>query len=207
MRAYVGFGDLGQQIHEYFSAAPTEESILFDDLALARGEPNARPFADFMDPQYSDCDFYVCLGYRHRAAKLGLIRQLADAGRRLPPFVHPSCVVCNAVELGQAAILYPGVLLDLHVKVGMGVVINNAAIVSHDVSIGDGSFISPGVTVCGNVSIGERTFIGAGAVISDVVKIGDDVTIGVGTVVTGDVESGVSVIGNPMRVLDGQLSI
>ena len=70
-----------------------------------------------------------------------------------------------------------------------------------------GSFVAPGVVVSGNVNIGEGCFIGAGSIISNGVNIGANVIIGAGTVVTKDIPANVSVIGNPMRILDSKLEL
>lgn len=55
------------------------------------------------------------------------------------------------------------------------------------------------------VTIGEHTFIGTNAVIVMGVSIGSHCVIGAGSVVTRDVPDGVTVVGNPARIIRGKL--
>ena len=206
MRAFIGFGDLGQQVAELLTPEMPDD-VYFDDLLHEEGDSGALPFSRYLEEAFRDYEFYVCLGYRQMDRKLSILRELEDAGRHLPVLIHNSCQISVSSSVGVGSILYPRALLDKEVRIGRGVLLNNAVTVSHNSEIGDASYLSPGVTMCGNVRVGERTFIGAGSVISDGVSIGHSVTVGIGTVVTRDIPSGVSVIGNPMRVLDGTLSI
>src|SRR5581483_3106907 len=51
------------------------------------------------------------------------------------------------------------------------------------------------------VRIGSNVWIGGGAIVLPGVTIGDDAVIGAGSVVTRDVLPGVTVAGNPARIL------
>jgi len=50
--------------------------------------------------------------------------------------------------------------------------------------------------------VGERGLVGAGAVVLPRIRIGADSTIGAGAVVTKDVPAGVTVAGNPARIMN-----
>lgn len=54
------------------------------------------------------------------------------------------------------------------------------------------------------IRIGANVWIGGGALILPGVTVGDHATIGAGAVVTRDVAEGVTVAGNPARVLTGR---
>ena len=51
------------------------------------------------------------------------------------------------------------------------------------------------------VNIGQDVWIGGGAIILPGVTIGDGAIVGAGSVVTKDVAPGVTVVGNPARVV------
>ena len=58
-----------------------------------------------------------------------------------------------------------------------------------------------GLEIALPVTIGADVWIGGGAIIMPGVKIGDGAIVGAGSVVTRDVPAGVTVVGNPTRIL------
>ncbi|ATF18827.1 Acetyltransferase (isoleucine patch superfamily) [Phaeobacter gallaeciensis] len=60
-----------------------------------------------------------------------------------------------------------------------------------------------GLEIAHPVTLGCDVWIGGGAIILPGVSIGDGAIVGAGAVVTKDVEAGVTVVGNPARVLPG----
>src|SRR5262245_4393532 len=86
----IGFGALGSQMLGLLREVDRpDEVVLFDDLAHRDGRDNSFPFDSFLDPRFSDHDYYLALGYRHLALKAKILSQLRAAGRRVPAFVHP----------------------------------------------------------------------------------------------------------------------
>lgn len=73
--------------------------------------------------------------------------------------------------------------------------------------IGDGTVIYQGVTVGtkhplgGTPKIGNSVFLGAGAIVIGEVTVGDNAVVAAGAVVVRDVPPGVTVAGNPARVV------
>ncbi|OWY19164.1 hypothetical protein C7N43_01880 [Sphingobacteriales bacterium UPWRP_1] len=206
--AFVGFGELGEQLWEFIqhSYQPAVK-IVFDDVLYERGIPNARPFNQYTDEQFKEYHFFIGLGYRRMALKLQILTNLQQLGRSLPAFIHPSCHIAPTAQIGYATYLYPMCNIDRMVSIGNGVLLNNSVVVSHNTNVGNCCFLSPGVIVCGYVNIGAQTFIGAGTVITNGVTIGEQAQTGIGTVVTGQVPPHTSVIGNPMRILGRELQL
>jgi sugar O-acyltransferase (sialic acid O-acetyltransferase NeuD family) len=203
----VGFGVLGRQLLQMITARGACEATVFDDACFASGEDGAVAFSAFEAEKYADLEFYVALGYKHFRRKQVVVESLVRAGRRLPPFVHPSAYVDPTTQLGAGAVLFPRSTLGPGVSIASGAVLHCAVTLAHDCVVGPCSYLAPGVVVSGFTSIGARVFVGTGAVVADRLAIGDDATIGIGTCVTRDVEVGASVIGNPMRVLDHRLDL
>jgi len=111
------------------------------------------------------------------------------------------------------------------VEIGEGVGISGGTIVAAlRIRIGDGSLLGANVTICDTdfhpiaslsrasdplpepregdgVTIGNNVFIGTGAIILKGTVIGDNSVVGAGAVVKGVFPSGVTLAGNPARVI------
>ena len=74
--------------------------------------------------------------------------------------------------------------------------------VGHDAVIGADCEFAPGTVICGYVEIGDRVKIGVNASILPYRKVGEGARVGAGAVVTKDVQPGVTVVGNPARLLE-----
>ena len=149
-------------------------------------------FADIAHP------FVMCIGRNCERAE---IEQLLPGNFRTA--IHSSAIIAPTASIGEGTVVLHGAVVQPNTVVGRHVLINTAASVDHDNVIGDYAHISPHATLCGHVEIGEGTHVGAGAVIIPSVKVGRWSTIGAGTVVVRNVPDGVTVVGNPARVVHG----
>jgi sugar O-acyltransferase (sialic acid O-acetyltransferase NeuD family) len=201
--AFIGYGELGRQIHAFIQQSGSiTEVIFFDDVLYAQKPDNAFPFASYSDEDYKDCLFIVALGYKHLPVKQKIMARLSETKRKIFSFVHPACFLNSSAIIKEGAFLYPMCNIDKDAQVGAGTLLNNSVVVSHNSVIGDCCYVSPGVVISGNVNIGACTFIGSGTVVTNDVKIGNHVVIGVGTVVTKDIPDNSVVIGNPMKFVN-----
>ena len=198
--AFIGYGELGEQIHALIQQVnPGMKAIFFDDELFAKKSPGALPFSSYLAEDYRDHSFIICLGYKSPGVKQQIIQRLTDSRRTIISFCHPTCFISTAAKIGAGTVIYPMCNIDKEVKIGKGVLLNNSVTVSHNAMIGDCCYLSPGVVLSGNVIIGEKTFIGTGALVANNVTIGNNVIVGIGTVVTKDVPDNSFVIGNPMQ--------
>ncbi len=208
--AFIGFGDLGNYVRDTildFQEAGAHSLVYFDDNLAASGDPDAKPFASYVDDEYADYDFYICLGYRHLSLKGNIINKLLSLGRSVPHFVHPSSYVHPTVKLGPGSWIYPGCSIDRNTVIGLGSWIANGDVIPHDCHIGECCWFGASVTLSGKVHVGNRTFIGSGSVVSNALQIGSDVIIGLGSVITKSVADQQSVIGSPMRILENKIQL
>ena len=126
-----------------------------------------------------------------------------SAGMKPLTAISPTAVMLGHV--GSGVFVGPGAIVMPGVRIGANAIINTGAIVEHDCWIGWGSHLGSGAILCGGVQVGNLVHVGAGAVVKQGVRIGDGATVGMGAVVLRDVEPGLTVVGNPARVLQCSL--
>ncbi|MGZ8559881.1 MAG: acetyltransferase [Chitinophagaceae bacterium] len=201
--AFIGYGELGRQIHAFIRQLYSPaETIFFDDVLHAQKQADSLPFDSYEQELYKNHLFIIGLGYKHLLAKQRAILRLDELGRTIYSFIHPTCFVNSSAIIENGVIAYPMCNIDKEVKIGKGVLLNNSVTISHNTVIGNCCYLSPGVVLSGNVDIGEKTFIGAGAIVANDISIGKNVIIGIGTVVTQHVADDSCVIGNPMKFVN-----
>jgi len=130
-------------------------------------------------------------------------RLVAAIGTVLGPLtvVHPNARVGRGVVLGPGAMVQPfavlaeGVTLGPHVHVSVGTTVGPGSVT--------GSFVSlfARCAIGRRVRLGDGVLIGTRAVVADGVTVGAGASVGAGAVVLADVAPGVTVAGNPARVI------
>lgn len=116
-------------------------------------------------------------------------------------------VLMDQVEIAEGAALSPFVIITSNIKIGKCFHANLYSYVEHDCIIGDYVTFAPGVKCNGNIHIENHAYIGTGAVIKQgtpdkPLVIGKGAVVGMGAVVTKSVPPGVTVVGNPARILE-----
>lgn len=111
------------------------------------------------------------------------------------------------IEIALGAALSPFVTITSNIKIGKCFHANLYSYIEHDCVIGDYVTFAPGVKCNGNIHIEDHAYIGTGAVIKQgtpdqPLVIGKGAVVGMGAVVTKSVPAGVTVIGNPARILE-----
>lgn len=116
-------------------------------------------------------------------------------------------VMMDNIEIDEGAALSPFVSITSNIKIGKCFHANLYSYVEHDCVIGDYVTFAPGVKCNGNIHIEDHAYIGTGAVIKQgtpdkPLVIGKGAVVGMGAVVTKSVPAGVTVVGNPARILE-----
>jgi sugar O-acyltransferase (sialic acid O-acetyltransferase NeuD family) len=119
----------------------------------------------------------------------------------------PNVTIGDEVTIGKGSILQPFVTLTSNIVIGECFHANIYSYVAHDCQIGDFVTFAPGVMCNGNVHIDDGAYIGTGAILRQgtpekPLKIGVNSIVGMGAVVTKDVPDGVTVVGNPARIME-----
>lgn len=115
---------------------------------------------------------------------------------------HPRATFSKRSRIGNGSVMMAGATVNVNVEIGEHCIINTNASVDHDCIIANFVHLSPNVALAGNVTVGEGTHIGIGASVIQGITIGANCMIGAGTVVIRDVPDGVTMIGNPGRIID-----
>lgn len=95
-----------------------------------------------------------------------------------------------------------GAVVNAHAVLDDNVIVNSSALIGYDYMIGNYVHIAPGVKLASSVHVGDGSYIGLGPCVIQRQKIGKKVFVGAGTVVSQDVQDGVTVVGNPQRIID-----
>lgn len=128
-------------------------------------------------------------------------QSLQAAGARLVTVVHPHAYVSPFAQLGVGTTVMGGAVVNVDAVVGEAGIINTGATVDHDCMLAHAVHISPGAHLSGNVAIGGCSWVGAGATLRQGIRIGAGAIVGAGAVVVKSVADGLTVIGNPARVM------
>jgi sugar O-acyltransferase (sialic acid O-acetyltransferase NeuD family) len=113
----------------------------------------------------------------------------------------PDAVLGKYNIIGEGSVICPGCKITTNVILGKCVILNIGTQIGHDSVIGDFCSLMPNVDLGGRVTVGKNVFIGTKATIIPKIVIGEGATIGAGSVVVRKVKSGVTVFGNPAKVI------
>ena len=150
---------------------------------------------------------FVLIGIANSQVREMLAKKVEQDGIKLWSIQANNTVIMDEVIIGLGAALSPFVTLTSNIKIGKCFHANLYSYVEHDCIIGDYVTFAPGVKCNGNIHIEDHAYIGTGAVIKQGTSdkplvIGKGAVVGMGAVVTKSVPPGVTVIGNPARILE-----
>lgn len=150
---------------------------------------------------------FVLIAIANSQIREKLANQLVMDGLQLWTVQADNVVMMDNIEIAEGAALSPFVSITSNIKIGKCFHANLYSYVEHDCIIGDYVTFAPGVKCNGNIHIEDHAYIGTSAVIKQgtpdkPLVIGKGAIVGMGAVVTKSVPAGVTVIGNPARILE-----
>ena len=150
---------------------------------------------------------FVLIAIANSQIREKLANQLVMDGFQLWTVQADNVVMMDNIEIAEGAALSPFVSITSNIKIGKCFHANLYSYVEHDCIIGDYVTFAPGVKCHGNIHIEDHAYIGTGAVIKQgtpdkPLVIGKGAVVGMGAVVTKSVPAGVTVVGNPARILE-----
>ena len=162
-------------------------------------------YSDFLN--YSKSDKRVTIAIANSQVREKLVNLLNEDGIQHLEIQAANTVILDEVEIGEGSLLCPFTCITSNIKIGKFFHANIYSYVAHDCVIGDYVTFAPGVKCNGNIHIEDHAYIGTGAVIKQgtpdkPLVIGKGAVVGMGAVVTKSVPAGVTVVGNPARILE-----
>ena len=185
-----------------------QAQFVFIDDGQAGSTLNGYPvlsYADFVS--HSAQHKAVTIAIANSRVREKLVIRLDQDGIQHLAVQASHTVVLDEVEIGEGSLLCPFSCLTSNIKIGKFFHANIYSYVAHDCIIGDYVTFAPGVKCNGNIHIEDYAYIGTGAVIKQgtpdkPLVIGKGAIVGMGAVVTKSVPAGVTVVGNPARILE-----
>ena len=173
------------------------------DIVLVNGH-RAMNYQAFLNESASEK--YVQIAIANSRVREKIAQLLESDGILLWSITADNVVLMDQIELAEGSALSPFVTITSNIKIGKCFHANLYSYVEHDCVIGDFVTFAPGVKCNGNIHIEDHVYIGAGAVIkqgtpAQPLVIGRGAVVGMGAVVTKSVPAGVTVVGNPARIL------
>ena len=171
------------------------------DVPLIVGEQGFRKWAE--DKKFEDEIIFglAAIGGDRGFDRLFIHTLFREFGFNIPILTHPSAVISQSVFIGAGTQVLSQANISAGANLGEACIVNSKASIDHECQIGDGVHIAPGATLCGCVTAGDNVFIGAGSVILPRITIGNGCIVGAGAVVTKNVPAGVTVVGNPAKIM------
>jgi sugar O-acyltransferase (sialic acid O-acetyltransferase NeuD family) len=165
-----------------------------------------KPFNNFANVallknhQVLSSNVYICaLGLP--LVKSKLLAPLIEQKAEFISFIHPTAVIGERVKIGRGVVVCPGVSISVDISIGDFSMIGPNTTIGHDGIIGAWCTMCAQCDVTGRVTIGDGVFLGSRVSIIPSKKVGSKSILGAGSVVISDVPEGVTVVGNPARIL------
>jgi sugar O-acyltransferase (sialic acid O-acetyltransferase NeuD family) len=202
----IGAGGFGRELYAWASQHP-DCGRAWQLAGFLDDNPEAlKPFGLFasvfpLSGHKPAADQVHLVGLGMPALKEKLVAPLVSAGADFLTFVHPSALIGARVTLGRGVVVCPGAILSADIDVGEFAMVNLNSTVGHDARLGPWSSVSAQCDITGHVRVADRVFLGSRASIIPGKTVGSRSIVGAGAVVVTDVPAGVTVVGNPARIL------
>ncbi|KGT47509.1 MULTISPECIES: NeuD/PglB/VioB family sugar acetyltransferase [Acinetobacter] len=186
------------------------EIVFIDDALIEIAQINghrAMNYAAFINESAEVKAVQIAIANSRVREKIA--QRLEQDGIHLWSIQADNVVLMDQAKIAAGAALSPFVTIASNIQIGKCFHANLYSYVEHDCVIGDFVTFAPGVKCNGNIHIEDHAYIGAGAMIKQgtpdqPLVIGRGAVVGMGAVVTKSVPAGVTVVGNPARIVESK---
>jgi len=202
----IGASGFGRELHAWIKHHPDYAHMWQFAAFLDDNKDALRAFDDFAQvrpleghlvlPQ----NIYLC-GLGLPAVKQKLLAPIISQGAIFLTFIHPTAILGERVKLGRGVVLCPGASVSVDISIGDYAMIGPNTTIGHDATIGSWSTLCAQCDITGRVIVGGGVFMGSRVSVIPSRRVGNNSIVGAGAVVISDVPEGVTVVGNPARVL------
>jgi hypothetical protein len=210
---FYGASGFGQQIMAFFKIHPPvissgEVEYLYVDDNFNEpfiGNEKVISYTEFLS--YKNCNKLLNITIANSKIREDLVKKAKADGLIFFNIFSKNSLQLSDLSNINGLILSPFSIISSNVKLGEFCHIGFHSSISHDCRIGNYVTVATGVRCNGNVHIEDHTYIGSGALIKQGTPdqpliIGKGAIVGMGAVVTKSVPAGVTVVGNPARILE-----
>lgn len=203
----IGAGGFGREIHNMvpYCKGYGEDFVLkgfINDITDAlQSFPGYAPIiGTIRDYLPSPDDVFIC-AIGDIVGRKKCVEKILSRGGEFITLVHRTAGWSRNTVVGKGCILGVRVGISNECKIGDFTIMQDECIVGHDTEIGAFCQFHPRGFVAGRVRIGDEVHVGPCAMIHPDKKIGAGATIGAGSFVIRNIKPGVTVYGNPAKVL------
>lgn len=202
--AILGASGHGKVVADAAEQAGWDEVVFFDDAwpGLTQNGPWAVVGDTAALLRDVNCFDGVVVAIGNNSIRQAKQRELAASGAQIVSVIHPASVISEYAMVGAGSVVFANAVINACADVGEGCIVNTGAVVEHDCLMGDFAHVSPNSVLAGGVKVGPLAWIGGCASVRQLIEVGEGAVVGMGAVVTKDVPPGVTVVGNPARVLE-----
>ena len=204
----VGAGGMGRDI--YWSAKGCHgygekfeiKGFLDDDLSSQDGYEDYPPLLGTIDDyQIEEDDVFTC-SMGNVKTKAIVCEKLKARGAKFYTLINKTAIVHEHTTLEDGCYIGEYALIGTEATIGENCLIQAYSIIGHDCKIGDYVRIDTHSVIIGGVVIQSRATVHTAAVVSHKVVVGEDATVAACSFVIRKVKNGVTVSGNPAKLLD-----
>ena len=148
----------------------------------------------------SDNDVFIC-ALMDVDVKKKYIDTIMNKGGRFINLIHKTASIWQNTKIGKGCIICNNAQISCDIEIGDFVTLQPMAVLGHDVVVKDYCHLNAFSFLGGKVIVNEMVTINTGAIIHPGIEVGKHSIIGAGSVVLRNVKEGVTVFGNPAKII------
>jgi sugar O-acyltransferase (sialic acid O-acetyltransferase NeuD family) len=202
----VGAGGLGREVAwlvaDINGQKPEWDFIGFVDDGVQGNTVEGYPILGPVEHLFNmSADIWTVVAIADARARMKIVRQIQEQGRKRATLVHPSVSMSDYVEIGAGSIICSGTVITTNVSLGQAAIVNPGCFIGHDTELRDFVSLMPAANLAGEVRVGEGCYFGLNSCIINSTTIGEWSVIGAGATVIDDIPAYSLAVGVPARVI------